>query len=89
MKVTEVSRYGYCMCYLLDRSTYVIAPRVKSQASELGKHPLFRRTVCGPRPCLSAEQVTFATCIRCGEDARRRPAGHASMFNKESSNRYS
>ena len=48
MKVTEVSRYSYCMCYLLDRSTYVIAPRVKSQASELGKHPLFRRTVCGP-----------------------------------------
>jgi hypothetical protein len=50
MKVTEVSRYSYCMCYLLDRSVYVIAPGVKSHASELGKHPLFRQTVCGPKP---------------------------------------
>ena len=89
MKVTEVSRHSYCMCYLLGSSAYAIALVINNQASELGKHPLFRRTVCGPRPYLSAEQVTFATCIRCGEDARRRPAGHASMFNKESLNRYS
>ena len=64
MKVTEVSRHSYCMYYLLDRGAYTIAPGVKVQAFELGKHPLFRRTVCGPTALTSAEQVTFATCIR-------------------------
>jgi hypothetical protein len=48
MKVTEVSQHSYCMYYLLDSSAYVIAPGVNIQASELVKHPLFRRAVCGP-----------------------------------------
>ena len=48
MKVTEVSQHSYCVYYLLDNSAYDIAPEIKSQAPELGKHPLFRRTVCGP-----------------------------------------
>jgi len=48
MKVTEVSQHSYCVYYLLDNSAYDIAPEIKSRAPELGKHPLFRRTVCGP-----------------------------------------
>ncbi len=48
MKVTEVSRHSYCMYYLLDNSAYAITPGFESRASELGKHPLFRRTICGP-----------------------------------------
>ncbi len=48
MKVTEVSRHSYCVYYLLDSSAYVITSGIKSRASELGKRPLFRRTVCGP-----------------------------------------
>jgi hypothetical protein len=48
MKVTEVSRHSYCVYYLLDNSAYSITPGIKSRASELGKHPLFRRTMCGP-----------------------------------------
>lgn len=48
MKVTEVSQHSYCVYYLLDNSAYAITPGIESRASELGKHPLFRRTICGP-----------------------------------------
>lgn len=83
MKVTEVSRHSYCMYYLMDRSAYVIAPGVRGQASELGKHPLFRRTVCGPAALTQCRASDLRHMHPRGEDARRRPAGHASMLNNE------
>jgi hypothetical protein len=89
MKITEVSRHSYCMYYLLDMSAYTIAPGVKVQASELGKHPLFRRTVCGPTALTQCRASDLRHMHPRGEDARQRPAGHASMLNNESSNRYS
>jgi hypothetical protein len=69
MKVTEVSRHSYCMCYLLGSSAYAIALVINNQASELGKHPLFRQTVCGPEARPSAGRVTSAASTRRGEDA--------------------
>ena len=89
MKVTEVSQHSYCMYYLLDSSAYVIAPGVNSWASELGKHPLFRRAVCGP----TALTQCRASDLRHAHPLRRRcpsaASGHASMFNNESLSRYS
>jgi hypothetical protein len=83
MKVTEVSRHSYCMCYLLGISAYAIALVINNQASELGKHPLFRQTVCGPE----APTKCRAGDLRCIYPPRRgccrRPARHASMVNKK------
>jgi hypothetical protein len=71
MKVTEVSQHSYCMYYLLGSSAYVIALVINDQASDLGKHPLFRQTVCGPAPRPAAGQVTSAASTRRGEGAVR------------------
>ena len=82
MKVTEVSRHSYCMYYLLDRSAYAIAPGINSQASELVKHPLFRRTVCGPTPLTRRRASDLRHIHPLRRGCRRRPAGHARLFNK-------
>lgn len=89
MKVTEVSRHSYCMYYLLDSSAYVIAPGVNSQASELGKHPLFRRTGYGPTALTQcrASDLRHVPPLRRGCPSAT--SGHASMFNNESLSRYS
>jgi hypothetical protein len=83
MKVTEVSRHSYCMCYLLGSSAYVIALVINNQASELGKHPLSRQTVCGPAAPAKCRAGDLRRIYTPRRGCCRRPARRASTFNKE------
>jgi hypothetical protein len=83
MKVKEVSQHIYCTYYLLDNSAYVIALVINNQAAELGKHPLFRQTVCGPTAPARCRTSDLRRIYPPRRGCCRRPARRASMFNKE------
>lgn len=88
MNVTEVSQHSYCMCYLLGNSAYGMALVIKNQASELGKHPLFRQTVCGPAVPAKWRAGDLRRIRPPRRGCCRRPAERASIVNKESLTRY-